>query len=383
MGYFPLDVIKELNDAGVMENLIDTFLKNVSIDTGMDVKADDDFFDYVFSQDFFNPYYDGKYKVLNDYLLYNKELHQAMLKGVKFMDIIQRKTEWRDLFGEVYVLSEWSKSKIVYKIDNDFFHEIKNTGNLKFSRAMFKYLPVHTMFFDLSDIKGISTFKGAWVNIYQEENKDNYLFTIYMVTEGTDRNDVMHAFFSYYCGFRFNDDLEAELDLKEVVSGATETFHINDYRTYDEDGVIIRQSLDKNDDHRGEIIIAVMQILQFLHAQIDDITESPVTKQTYKPSSIVKNKFSEVRMWDVGVRYGKAIKFAQKQVNEAIEQDAAECVEANKIGKPRKPMRPHIRSAHWQRYHVGEGRKQIKVNWIPPTYVCGGREIAVTIHKVS
>ena len=380
MSYFPLDVINELNNAGVMENLIDAFLKNVSEETGKEVKADDDFFDYVFSQDFFDPYYDGKYKVLNDYLLYNKELNRVMLKGVKFMDILQRKTEWRDLFGEVYVLSEWSKSKIVYKIDNDFFHEIKNTGNLKFSRAMFKYLPVHTMYFDLSDVKGISAFKGAWVNIYQEGDKDNYLFTIYMVTEGTDRDDVMHAFFSYYCGFRFNDDTEAELDLKEVVSGATETFHINDYRTFDEDGVVIRQSLDRNDDHRGEIIIAVMQILQFLHAQIEDITESSVTKATYKPSPIIKNKFSEVRMWDVGVRYGKAIRFAKEQV----EKETKLCDnETNSEKKARKPMRPHIRSAHWQRYHVGEGRKDIKIVWIPPVYVCGGKEIAVTIHKVS
>ena len=380
MSYFPLDVINELNNAGVMENLIDAFLKNVSEETGKEVKADDDFFDYVFSQDFFDPYYDGKYKVLNDYLLYNKELNRVMLKGVKFMDILQRKTEWRDLFGEVYVLSEWSKSKIVYKIDNDFFHEIKNTGNLKFSRAMFKYLPVHTMYFDLSDVKGISTFKGAWVNIYQEKEMDNFLFTIYMVTEGTDREDVMHAFFSYYCGFRFNDDQEAEIDLKEAVSGATETFHINDYRTFDEDGVIIRQSLDRSEDHRGEIIIAVMQILQFLHAQIEDISESSVTKATYRPSATIKNKFSEVRMWDVGVRYGKAIRFAKEQV----EKETKLCEnENNSEKKTRKPMRPHIRSAHWQRYHVGEGRKDIKINWIPPTYVCGGKEIAVTIHKVS
>lgn len=381
MGYFPLDVIKELNDHNALTMLLQTFGQAVSKELKKEIALDTDFPEFVLSEEFFQVDYAGKYKDVNDFLLYNKQINNLVLNGIRFNDWHQRRTEWRDLFGEYYVLNEWSKSKMVYKIDGDFFHEVKNTVNLKVSRLMFEHLPVQTMYFDLYDVKGIGDFKGAWVNISGDGT--DYILTVYMVTEGTINKDVSHAFFSYYCSFRFNNDEETELDLRDAVSDVTAKFHIDDYRAYNETGEIIRQPLDKADDHRAEIIIAIMQILQFLHAQIDDITESPVTKQTYKPSSIVKNKFSEVRMWDVGVRYGKAIKFAQKQVNEAIKQDAAECVEANKIGKPRKPMRPHIRSAHWQRYHVGEGRKQIKINWIPPTYVCGGREIAVTIHKVS
>ena len=173
------------------------------------------------------------------------------------------------------------------------------------------------------------------------------------------------------------------MDLREALHNVTDTFHINDYRTFDMNtGRVIRQPLDKSDDHRAEIVTAILQILQFLHADIEDITESNITKSTYRPSATIKNKFSEIRMWDVGVRYGKAIKFAKKQVEQAMKEESEETSD-NKERKARKPVRPHIRSAHWQRYHVGEGRKQIKINWIPPVYVCGGREIAVTIHKVG
>ena len=249
---------------------------------------------------------------------------------------------------------------------------------------MFEHLPVYTMYFDLYDVEDIGDFKGAWVNISRQGSQ--ILFTVYMIAESSLLQNTP-AFFSYYCGFMFKNDDDIELDLKEALTDVTDTFHISDYRTFHTDsGRIIRQPLDKADDHRSEIVTAVLQILQFLHAQIDDISESPVTKKTYKPSAIMKNKFSEVRMWDVGVKYGKAIKFARQEVEKElklIETGEDNTDETEKEKKTRKPVRPHIRSAHWQRYHVGEGRKQIKVNWIPPVYVCGGREIAVTIHKVS
>ena len=378
--YFPLKVIDQLNEKDVLNVLLDTFKESVSRDIGKEIILDEDFPRFVLSEEFFEPEYDGKYKDANDYLLYNKKINQLVLNGIHFNDWHQRRTEWRDMFGEYYVLREWCKSKIVYKIDNEFFHEVKNTGNLKISKAMFKYLPVHTMYFDLYDVENIGNFKGAWVNI-NSENDEEYLFTIYMVTEGNLVEKNVPAFFSYYCGFWFRNEEETELDLKEALSDVVETFHINDYRTFNtQTGEVIRQPLNKADDHRAEIVTAILQILQFLHAKIEDISESPTTMKTYKPSQTIKNKFSEVRMWDVGVRYGKAIKFAKQEMEKEIKLYANESV---KEKKARKPIRPHIRSAHWQRYHVGEGRKQIKVNWIPPVYVCGGKEIAVTIHKVS
>lgn len=380
MKYFPLDVIEELNRGNVLDELLVTFSKAASQDLKKEVIIDEDFPEFVLSEDFFDPAYDGKYADVNHYLYSNREINRLILNGIKFSDWHQRRTEWRDLFGEYYVLREWSKSKIVYKIDNEFFHEIKNTGNLKISKSMFEHLPINTMYFDLYDVENIGDFKGAWVNI--NRNEDEFLFSVYMVTQGSIKSDIVHAFFSYYCGFWFKNEEETELDLKEALSDVVDTFHIDDYRIFNNTGEIIRQPLDKQDDHRAEIVTAILQILQFLHAQIEDISESPITLKTYKPSTVIKNKFSEVRMWDVGVRYGKAIKFAKKEMERVIKEENTQSLDEHQKKKARKPVRPHIRSAHWQRYHVGEGRKQIKVNWIPPVYVCGGKEIAVTIHKV-
>lgn len=46
--------------------------------------------------------------------------------------------------------------------------------------------------------------------------------------------------------------------------------------------------------------------------------------------------------------------------------------------------RPHIRKAHWERYHVGEGRKDIITKWKEPVFVNGDfNDIVANIHVVT
>lgn len=382
MKYFPLEVIDKLTELE-LEKVDKIFEQTVKEKTNQDIQidlmGDPDFMNYCFGNDFLNPMYEGKYQILNDFLLYNKGLHKICLPGVKFSDLDQRQTEWRDMFGQSYALQSWMKSKVVYKIDHDFFHEIKQTQNLKFSNEMLSHLPVNTMYFDLSDVKGIGEFYGAWAHVHETE-PNHYMLAIYMVMKEN------HAFFSYYCGFNFFTEEEIDYNVNEMLSEYDQTAYFYQDFGIGMDGSyqVVRHDLHDKEDYRPQIVTAICQILEFLHAQIEDVEESPITKSTYKPSTVIKNKFSEVRMWDVGVRYGKAIRFAKKQMAEEVKK--AEQEQKNEIiinKKKRKPVRPHIRSAHWQRYHVGEGRKQIKVNWIPPTYVCGTKEIPVTIRKVG
>ena len=72
----------------------------------------------------------------------------------------------------------------------------------------------------------------------------------------------------------------------------------------------------------------------------------------------MKNKYSEVRKWNVGCRYGEKIRSYQKNKMQQYENS-----ESSQNGK-----RPHIRKAHWERYHVGEGRKDIITKWKTSVY---------------
>ena len=75
---------------------------------------------------------------------------------------------------------EWQKFKIVYKINGDFFHEIKNTQDLTFTESTLRSLPYQTMYIDLSDVDEIDPFVGAFVHV--EIIDKHHTIAIYMVT---------------------------------------------------------------------------------------------------------------------------------------------------------------------------------------------------------
>ena len=118
----------------------------------------------------------------------------------------------------------------------------------------------------------------------------------------------------------------------------------------------------------------LLQFLMYLSSKEADVIESSETIKTYKPSSLVKNKYSEVRKWNVGCRYGEKIRSYQKNKMQQYENS-----ESSQNGK-----RPHIRKAHWERYHVGEGRKDIITKWKEPVFVNGDfNDIVANIHVVT
>lgn len=46
--------------------------------------------------------------------------------------------------------------------------------------------------------------------------------------------------------------------------------------------------------------------------------------------------------------------------------------------------RPHIRKAHWERYHIGKGRKDIITKWKEPVFINGDyNDIIANIHVVT
>ncbi len=361
--YFPLEALKILTS----EESSDDF-KNVLKDIGFieDGVSADELRTFALSKDFMKPTYSGRYSVLNTELLKNVKFNKTLIPNVKMKDIESRKTDFRDYICCRNCVEAWSRFKIVYKIDNDFFHELKNTENLKLTKDIFECLPCQDIYIDLSDVKYIEPFMGCWVHI--EDFGVYKTAAFYMIDENC-------TSFSYYSSFWFGEDGNATVDFvrSEMPSG-------NYQKVISEGGIPVDIERISSPDPRQDIITTVIQLLTFISAKIDDVIESPVTKNTYKKTNTVKNRFSEVMIWDVGARYGKAIRAAKDEVKKRVQLDTKE---RESSGKPRKPIRPHVRCAHWQRYHVGEGRKEIRVNWIPPTYVCGNKDIGVVVHKIK
>ena len=108
------------------------------------------------------------------------------------------------------------------------------------------------------------------------------------------------------------------------------------------------------------------------------IEDNPITKSTYrppKPGSAIKNKFSELQIHDVGIRFGKAFKEQKRKVN-------CSTILTKHLEQTRKSPIPHFRAAHWQGYWVGKGRTEHIFKWIEPTFVGGEQSNDVVIHKM-
>lgn len=393
MKYYPLECVDRMLETEPPEKTLQMMKDKDMCDPDSTVA---DLEDYAFDLFFFTPEYKGKFEKWNNEIMYNTMVNKLFFPMYSMKDFDQRSTEWKDVLTTNIVLSTWTKFKMVYKIDNDFFHEIKQTENLITSKEMFDKLPFKCFFIDLTEVNNIANFKGAWVYITTDDihgNKDFYSVNIYMV-----QNDNF-TFFTYYAWYKFTDEQQEvewnsdDLPKSDFIARTfvgEDDLMTKDIRSlldnptdFTKDG-LIDVTLDMRDEYdpRESIVVSIFQIMSFIAIDASDVNENATTKSTYRPhkeGSKIKNKFSEVRMWDVGVQYGKAIRVAKREYKKHIEREN-DSVES----KDRKPVRPHIRRAHWHKYHVGEGRKQTKTLWLAPVYVCGnGKEIPVTIREVK
>lgn len=121
-------------------------------------------------------------------------------------------------------------------------------------------------------------------------------------------------------------------------------------------------------------------ILLYIISEDADIKSSSLTKNTYKPRNLkdpITDKFREVEYFDVGYEIGDRIRRERKLIEESIEVDFGEVpetsIEEPKVKKERKPIKPHMRKAHWHHFWTGSkedpDNRQLVVRWVPPTFV--------------
>ena len=400
MKYYPLECIDNMSELESPDTVLNMIKEHNLCDQDATLE---DLYDYAYDLFFFTPEYKGKFEKWNTEILTNKRINHMFFPMYSMKDVDRRQTEWKDIISTSLVLNKWKKFKMVYRIDNDFFHEIKNTENIITSKEVFDNLPFDCFFIDLTQVSNLADFQGAWVNIVKHDKF--YGVNIYMV-QGNN-----FTFFTYYSWYKFTDE-QKEVEWKPddlpksdfIARSFVDGSKINLNKTQkeiekEEQEAIIKLfkeamtdpiepenlvdltvDMTGSYDPRQDIVVSIFQILTFIAVDASDVVENDNTKRTYKPSTTIKNKYSEIRMWDVGIRYGKAIHAAKQKYKKYIREHGGRGEDL----KDRKPVRPHVRRAHWHRYHVGKGRQEIKTIWLAPTYVCGnGKEIPVTIREVK
>ena len=294
---------------------------------------------------------------LNDLIKQKAPVLMEML-GVNLSDVKAGKlhllTEFRDVLLAPLILDKWAHHKQVYAVDKDFAVALMHTEKLTLSKEMLTHLPYNIFYLDMSDLK-LKDVHGAFVNVAVVGNSgyisifllmyDLVYFSHYTVTE----------FDSEGCAYFDRNDIREE---KPYVMPLVK--QISD-----------EPMKDHYDFSRQDLIALIMQTLAYMSSSEPQIVESARTKNTYKPrkhGDVVKNKWSELQIFEVGYAYGAAFRKklakAEKEIGGAVE------MLSSSQEKKRNSPRPHLRCAHWQRFRYGEGRKFLsEPRWMEPTFV--------------
>lgn len=307
-----------------------------------------------YDTDFMNPSYEGKFKYINDILLSGRSQMYKMMTGNDEIpeDLEEDRALAAELFSSYLMPNKWAANKQVYKFDSELELALADSEKIKLPVRILDRLPYQTFYLEFAE-DGIfrKNFHGAFINIVRKEN--GYL----LYTE------------------RVKEDGRVMFGKAALVP--------ND----NEDGIFI---FDKNDfscdeSDRNvdwtEFCFYMLNALLYLCADNAEIQESSVTKNTYHPSGRIKNRFSEIRQWECGYRYGSEIR-SQKKQKKSSDNCKGQTSELNICVKRSLPA--HTRRAHWHHYWTGprNGERKLILHWIPPVYVSGTECQAAVVHKV-
>ena len=144
------------------------------------------------------------------------------------------------------------------------------------------------------------------------------------------------------------------------------------------EGLSLKESIDRHMEVSSDVYKLInffIQIVLYLCADNADIKENDAQKQIYKaPVKKIKDSYSEMRKWDVGFRYGKAIKRTRQTERKAVPHEGSHA---------RK--RTHVRRGHYHHFWRGskDGERQLILKWISPVVVNADYENVATIRRVS
>lgn len=262
----------------------------------------------------------------------------------------------------------WSFHKAVYEPDPDFSKALVDTESLRIMPYLIEHLPFNNFYVDSSK-NDLFLYSGFFVNVKMVDDKSLRIISL-PVDNCNGTSNLKEAARMRDCPDAIPDVFWVKRKEFKVENGIT----FFDYDSYTD---ALRTDRFENEFFRGDLVKYrrfILQLLTFLSSKDRDINE--VSTQTYRPSLQIKNKYREIRKWDVGARYGETIRAYEKKQNDKILRGT---IQGNGTTK-----RPHVRCAHWAIYHTGEGRKDITVKWIFPILVNGEHDDVIpTIHEIT
>ena len=333
---------------------------------GFNIKNEEEYIDKLLRLHFARlEKYEAKRLVTSLMTLYGEALEQMGVlkvgwedKGIQYVLV-----ELYDIILRPYIMHHWKRNKQVYKPDKDFSMALLKTENLSITKEVFDHLPCKHFYIDVSDCNLFCPIEGVFVDLFEIDN--GYSCVIHQCSK--------EAFWSSYDFIDFDLSKQKEFKVEDYTKNNTEYSFCETDKNLSNKETIVKE----NGLNRDEASFFVYQLITYLSSHEPQFEESSITKSTYRPPKTgnIKNKFSEIQMHDIGIKFGKSFREQKRKYK-------CNTILTKHLEYKRKSPIPHFRSAHWQRYWVGKGRTKQITKWIEPIFVGGGESSDVTIHKM-
>ena len=190
------------------------------------------------------------------------------------------------LFHEVYdmtivslIMAEWAKSKQAYLFSKEFYEILSDMDEFQIDMSVFKYLPFPTFYLEIENHKNV---EGVLVK-FKEETSELAYCIVYKMHDDATAYRINTTFLDTEDEESFKKFFETQISLVEDLPEGCEQ-EISDLK---------------------ELTVFILQACMYLCANNADIIENEFQKSIYKPTSRIRNRLSEVRKWDVGMRVVK------------------------------------------------------------------------------
>lgn len=265
----------------------------------------------------------------------------------------------------IFAMAPWRLSKEVYVIDEDLKNLLfEQDGELDVPDEILLQLPYPCFYVELPNTYyRADKIHGFFVTLeYDVNNGDKELKPVFLTDDGN--------IFSYsiHIGAKTIEESVDMLD-KQALENTNG------------DKELKRLALRAMQDSAETKIFLkqILQVILYILAQNAEITPSSEQSFITKRGKTVKDKYSEIRKWDVGIRVGAAIR-QQKAKEQSRKKEYKE--------SEHQSPRPHMRRGHWHHFWTGpkaqpEERKLI-LKWLSPMAIAANPEdMPITFHEVK
>ena len=358
-----------------------------------DIRTEADDLEQTELEDFFKAFSNRDFGTYN--YSFSTRFHAQYSKQISMAAEKPRKVEGLLQPLEVPLILElWKRTKQVYEPDPIFSEVLKNTEEIKVYPELLRRIPMKDFYIDFSKNK---FFKADGVFVSARVYENDEIRILYMVADSKKRTKIVdiidftpekHPMKNLEKEVKLPEMLRRSIDAdkaiikarggilkdKRICTGENYVSKPNKASYYTFDKTMCPNVYQGHnycyfeiekftpDDTIADITIFIIQFLLYLSSKEPQITESELTKRTYKPYKVPKNKFSQVRKWDVELYYGEKLKLLEEKEKKTSEYK----------GGTHKSPRPHTRVAHCQGYWCGSGEnKHLELIWKDFTYVNG------------